>query len=233
MSKGKSLQCSREHQGWNVSMVPVVSCPLVGDDMQCLGNWVTWPNLPWPKGGSLQSGGLWTWSGSSGRDVYQELGPGEGLESFRGWSGQSRNTDDRWRVLASVSRDRWDTGMWFGLGWLSGMWGRGEHNCMDIIFSLSPDRVLGVMLWCRLYIFWYPQFIQVIGLHFAAVKYRKIKQSFNFVHSDSLDPNSVLLSTFPLMLYAKYEAPVRIFDLRSPGGLKHDLIWMIMLLYVC
>lgn len=75
--------------------------------------------------------------------------------------------------------------------------------------------------------------MQVIGLHFAAVKYRNIKQLFHFVHNDSLDLNSVLLNTFPLMLYAKYEAPVRIFDLHSPGGLKHDLIWMIMLLYVC
>lgn len=49
----------------------------------------------------LQSGRLWTWSGLSGRDAYQEMGPGEGMEIFRGWSAQGRSTYDRWRVLAS------------------------------------------------------------------------------------------------------------------------------------
>lgn len=50
MLKDKCLLCCRGHQGWNVSMVLMVFCPLVGGYIQCLGNWVTWPNLPWPKG---------------------------------------------------------------------------------------------------------------------------------------------------------------------------------------
>lgn len=36
MSKDKNMH--RGHQGWNVPVVPVVSSPLVGDDMQHLGN---------------------------------------------------------------------------------------------------------------------------------------------------------------------------------------------------
>lgn len=36
MSKDKNMR--RGHQGWNVPVVPVVSSPLVGDDMQHLGN---------------------------------------------------------------------------------------------------------------------------------------------------------------------------------------------------
>lgn len=36
MSKDKNM--CRGHQGWNVPVVPVVSSPLVGDDMQRLGN---------------------------------------------------------------------------------------------------------------------------------------------------------------------------------------------------
>ncbi len=50
MSKDKNMQCCRGHRGWNASMVPVVSCPLEGDDMQRMDNWVTGPNPPWPKG---------------------------------------------------------------------------------------------------------------------------------------------------------------------------------------